>query len=174
MSASPAYNKVKDEVWKLLGKISKFGPNAQDIASKVENAIKTSVLHQSNLFESLKFRYFGPVDGHDVMHLARILKDLKEIPGPKILHCLTMKGKGFKFSEEGNQTLWHAPGTFDKITGKITETKSDTPQPPKYQDVFGNTIVELAELNSRIMGITPAMPTGCSLNIMMKAMPDRA
>jgi len=174
MSASPAYNKVKDEVWKLLGKISKFGPNAQDIASKVENAIKTSLLHQSNLFESLKFRYFGPVDGHDVTHLARILKDLKDIPGPKILHCLTMKGKGYKFSEEGNQTFWHAPGTFDKITGKVTETKSDAPQPPKYQDVFGHTIVELAELNSRIMGITPAMPTGCSLNIMMKAMPDRA
>jgi 1-deoxy-D-xylulose-5-phosphate synthase len=174
MSISPGYNKMKDEVWKLLGKISKFGPNAQDIASKIENAVKTSLLKQSNLFESLNFRYFGPVDGHDVVHMARILKDLKNIPGPKILHALTMKGKGFKFSEEGNQTFWHAPGTFDKNTGEVFKSESKTPQPPKYQDVFGHTIVELAEKNSKIMGITPAMPTGCSLNIMMKAMPDRA
>ncbi|HTA84319.1 MAG TPA: 1-deoxy-D-xylulose-5-phosphate synthase [Bacteroidia bacterium] len=174
MTISPGYNKMKDEVWKLLGKISKFGPNAQDIASKIENAVKTSLLKQSNLFESLNFRYFGPVDGHDVVHMARILKDLKNIPGPKILHALTMKGKGYKFSEEGNQTFWHAPGTFDKDTGKVVKSDSTAPQPPKYQDVFGHTIVELAEKNSKIMGITPAMPTGCSLNIMMKAMPDRA
>jgi 1-deoxy-D-xylulose-5-phosphate synthase len=174
MSASPGYNKMKDEVWKLLGKISKFGPNAQEIASNIENAVKTSLLKQSNLFESLNFRYFGPVDGHDVVHMARILKDLKNIPGPKILHALTMKGKGYKFSEEGNQTFWHAPGTFDKDTGKVVKSDSTAPQPPKYQDVFGHTIVELAEKNSKIMGITPAMPTGCSLNIMMKAMPDRA
>jgi len=174
MSASPGYNKMKDEVWKLLGKISKFGPNAQEIASNIENAVKTSLLKQSNLFESLNFRYFGPVDGHDVVHMARILKDLKNIPGPKILHALTMKGKGYKFSEEGNQTFWHAPGTFDKDTGKVVKSDSTTPQPPKYQDVFGHTMVELAEKNSKIMGITPAMPSGCSLNIMMKAMPDRA
>jgi len=174
MTISPGYNKMKDEVWKLLGKISKFGPNAQDIASKIENAVKTSLLKQSNLFESLNFRYFGPVDGHDVVHMARILKDLKNIPGPKILHALTMKGKGYKFSEEGNQTFWHAPGTFDKDTGKVVKSDSTTPQPPKYQDVFGHTMVELAEKNSKIMGITPAMPSGCSLNIMMKAMPDRA
>lgn len=174
MSAHPTYNKMKDEVWKILGKISKFGPNAQELVANVENAIKTTLLKQSNLFESLNFRYFGPIDGHDVVHLERILKDLKNIPGPKILHALTMKGKGYKFSEEGNQTFWHAPGTFDKITGKVTTAEKTTPQPPKYQDVFGNTIVELAEKNSRIMGITPAMPTGSSLNIMMKAMPDRA
>jgi 1-deoxy-D-xylulose-5-phosphate synthase len=174
MTISPAYNKVKDEVWKLLGKVSKFGPNAQDIASKIENAVKTSLLKQSNLFESLNFRYFGPIDGHDVVHMARILKDLKNIPGPKILHALTLKGKGYKFSEEGNQTFWHSPGTFDKTTGELVKSGSTEPQPPKYQDVFGHTIVELAEKNSKIMGITPAMPTGCSLNIMMKAMPDRA
>jgi 1-deoxy-D-xylulose-5-phosphate synthase len=174
ITTSHTYNKVKDEVWKLLGKISKFGPNAQEIASKIENGIKSSLLKQSNLFESLKFRYFGPVDGHDVVRVARLLKDLKDIPGPKILHVLTVKGKGFKYSEEGNQTVWHAPGLFNKDTGEIIKSVSTKPQPPKYQDVFGHTIVELAEKNPKIMGITPAMPSGCSLNIMMKAMPDRA
>ncbi len=174
ITTSHTYNKIKDEVWNLLGKISKFGPNAQEIASKIENGIKTSLLKQSNLFESLKFRYFGPVDGHDVERLTKVLQDLKDIPGPKILHCLTQKGKGYKFSEEGNQTVWHAPGLFNKDTGEIIKIVPKEPQPPKYQDVFGYTIVELAEKNPKIMGITPAMPTGCSLNIMMKAMPDRA
>jgi 1-deoxy-D-xylulose-5-phosphate synthase len=174
ITTSHTYNKVKDEIWNLLGKISKFGPNAQEIASKIENGVKTSLLRQSNLFESLKFRYFGPVDGHDVERLTKVLQDLKDIPGPKILHCLTQKGKGYKFSEEGNQTVWHAPGLFNKDTGEIIKIVPKEPQPPKYQDVFGYTIVELAEKNPKIMGITPAMPTGCSLNIMMKAMPDRA
>ena len=174
MTTSPAYNKVKDEVWNLLGKVSKFGPNAQSIAAKIENAVKTSLLKQSNLFESLNFRYFGPVDGHNVLHLTKILKDLKKIPGPKILHCLTVKGKGYKFSENGNQTFWHAPGVFDKVTGELKKSSSSAPQPPKYQDVFGHTMVELAKQNDRIMGITPAMPTGSSLNIMMEAMPHRA
>jgi 1-deoxy-D-xylulose-5-phosphate synthase len=174
ITTSHTYNKVKDEIWNLLGKISKFGPNAQEIASKIENGVKTSLLKQSNMFESLKFRYFGPVDGHDVERLTKVLQDLKDIPGPKILHCLTQKGKGYKFSEEGNQTVWHAPGLFNKETGEIIKIVPKEPQPPKYQDVFGYTIVELAEKNSKIMGITPAMPSGCSLNIMMKAMPDRA
>lgn len=174
ITTSHTYNKFKDEIWNLLGKISKFGPNAQEIASKIENGIKTSLLKQSNMFESLKFRYFGPVDGHDVERLTKVLQDLKDIPGPKILHCLTQKGKGYKFSEEGNQTVWHAPGLFNKDTGEIIKIVPKEPQPPKYQDVFGYTIVELAEKNPKIMGITPAMPTGCSLNIMMKAMPDRA
>ena len=174
ITTSHTYNRVKDEVWNLLGKISKFGPNAQEIASKIENGIKSSLLKQSNMFESLKFRYFGPVDGHDVERLTKVLQDLKDIPGPKILHVLTQKGKGYKFSEEGNQTLWHAPGLFNKETGEIIKIVPKEPQPPKYQDVFGYTIVELAEKNSKIMGITPAMPSGCSLNIMMKAMPDRA
>ncbi|HEX8515334.1 MAG TPA: 1-deoxy-D-xylulose-5-phosphate synthase [Bacteroidia bacterium] len=174
ITTSHTYNKVKDEIWNLLGKISKFGPNAQEIASKIENGVKTSLLKQSNMFESLKFRYFGPVDGHDVERLTKVLQDLKDIPGPKILHCLTQKGKGYKFSEEGNQTVWHAPGLFNKDTGEIIKIVPKVPQPPKYQDVFGYTIVELAEKNDKIMGITPAMPTGCSLNIMMKAMPDRA
>ena len=173
ITTSQTYNKVKDELWKLLGKISKFGPNAQDIASKIENAVKTTFLNQSNLFESLRFRYFGPVDGHDVNRLVKVLDDLKNIPGPKILHCLTVKGKGYDLAEK-DQTRWHAPGLFDKISGEIFKPVNNTPQPLKYQDVFGNSIVELAETNLKIVGITPAMPSGCSLNIMMKAMPDRA
>lgn len=174
ITTSHAYNKVRDEVWNLLGAISKFGPNAQEIASKIENGIKSTLLKQSNLFESLNFRYFGPIDGHDVDHMVRVLKDLKDIPGPKILHCITVKGKGYRPSEDGDTTKWHAPGLFNKDTGEIKVVKPTTPQPPKYQDVFGHTIVELAEKNDKIMGVTPAMPSGCSLNIMMKAMPDRA
>ncbi len=174
ITTSHTYNNVKDEVWKLLGKLSTFGKSAQDIVSKVQSAVKTSLLKQSNLFESLNFRYFGPIDGHDVVYLTKVMNDLKDIPGPKILHVITQKGKGYKFSEEGNQTIWHAPGVFNKDTGEIIKVTPKTPQPPKYQDVFGHTIVELAEKNNKIMGVTPAMPSGCSLNIMMKAMPDRA
>jgi 1-deoxy-D-xylulose-5-phosphate synthase len=174
ITTSHTYNKVKDEVWKMLGKISKFGPDAQTIASKVSHALKGTLLKQSNLFESLNFRYFGPVDGHDAVGLAKVLADLKDIPGPKILHCITRKGAGYKFSEEGNPTKWHAPGVFNKETGEIVKIIPTSPQPPKYQDVFGHTIVELAEKNDKIMGVTPAMPSGCSLNIMMEAMPDRS
>lgn len=173
ITTSRTYNKVKDEVWKALGVVSKFGPNAQAIAQKVEGVFKTALLKQSNMFEGLRFRYFGPIDGHDVNHLAKVFNDLKQLPGPKILHCVTVKGKGYKLAEE-DQTKWHAPGLFDKITGEIFKPKNTAPQPPKYQDVFGYTIVELAEKNSKIVGVTPAMPSGCSLNIMMKAMPDRA
>lgn len=174
ITTSHTYNKVKDEVWKMLGKLSKFGSSAQEVISKVEGAIKSAVLKQSNLFESLNLRYFGPVDGHDVDHLVEILKDLRDIPGPKILHCVTVKGKGYGPAESGNKTTWHAPGTFDKVTGEIFKKVPTTPQAPKFQDVFGHTMVELAEKDPRIMGVTPAMPSGSSLNIMMKAMPDRA
>jgi 1-deoxy-D-xylulose-5-phosphate synthase len=174
ITTSHTYNKVKEEVWKLLGKISKFGPDAQTIASKVSHALKGTLLNQSNLFESLNFRYFGPVDGHDVVGLAKVMSDLKDIPGPKILHCITRKGAGYKFSEEGNPTKWHAPGVFNKETGEIVKIIPKSPQPPKYQDVFGHTIVELAEKNDKIMGVTPAMPSGSSLNIMMSAMPERS
>lgn len=173
ITTSPTYNKVKDEVWGLLGKISKFGPNAQAIVQKVENGIKSAMLKQSNMFESLNFRYFGPIDGHDVTHLVDVLKDLKEIPGPKILHILTTKGKGYELAEK-DQTKWHAPGIFNRETGEIIKVTPKSPQPPKYQDVFGHTIVELAEKNDKIVGVTPAMPSGSSLNIMMEAMPDRA
>ena len=174
ITTSHTYNKVKDEVWKLLGKVSKFGPDAQTIASKVSHALKGTLLKQSNLFEAFNFRYFGPVDGHDVIGLAKVMADLKDIPGPKILHCVTRKGAGYKFSEEGNPTKWHAPGVFNKETGEIVKIVPKSPEPPKYQDVFGYSIVELAEKNDKIMGVTPAMPSGCSLNIMMQAMPKRA
>jgi len=174
ITTSHTYNKVKDEVWTMLGKLSKFGPDARSVVSKVSTALKGSLLKQSNLFESLNFRYFGPVDGHDVIGLTQVLEDLKDIPGPKILHCVTKKGKGFKYSEEGNPTKWHAPGVFNKETGEIVKIVPSSPQPPKYQEVFGHTIVELAENNDKIMGVTPAMPSGSSLNIMMEAMPKRA
>ncbi|MCB0760982.1 MAG: 1-deoxy-D-xylulose-5-phosphate synthase [Flavobacteriales bacterium] len=174
ITTSHTYNKVKDEVWNLLGKISKFGPNAQAIAQKVENGIKSALLKQSNLFESLNFRYFGPIDGHDVEYMVKVLKDLKDIPGPKLLHCVTTKGKGFAPAERESATKWHAPGIFNKDTGEIIKVAPKSPQPPKYQDVFGHTIIELAEKNEKIVGVTPAMPTGCSLKFMMEAMPERA
>jgi 1-deoxy-D-xylulose-5-phosphate synthase len=174
ITTSQTYNKVKDEVWNLLGKFSKFGSSAQEILSKVEGAIKSTMLQQSNLFESLNLRYFGPIDGHDVHHLVEVLNDLKKIPGPKILHCVTVKGKGYGPAENGNKTTWHAPGLFDKVTGVIKKSTPTTPQAPKYQDVFGHTLVELAKTNDKIMGVTPAMPSGSSLNIMMNEMPDRA
>lgn len=173
ITTSHTYNKFRDEVWNILGKISKFGPNAREIAAKVENSVKSFLLQQSNLFESLNLRYFGPVDGHDVNHLVDVFNDLKDIKGPKILHCVTVKGKGYKAAEL-NQTKWHAPGKFDKITGEIKKKVHNTPQAPKYQQVFGKTIVELAKENEKIMGVTPAMPSGSSMNIMMEEMPDRA
>lgn len=173
IATSHTYNKFKDEVWNVLGKIKKFGPRAQELVGQVEQTIKSAVLGNSNFFESLNFRYFGPVDGHDVTHLTDLLNDLKDIKGPKLLHCVTVKGKGYKPAEE-NQTTWHSPGLFDKITGEIKKKPPKETDPPKYQEVFGHTIVELARQNDRIMGITPAMPSGSSLNIMMEAMPERA
>lgn len=176
ITTSHTYNKVKGEVWNLLGQISKFGPNAQAIAKKVENAVKSAVLKQSNLFESLNFRYFGPVDGHDVEHLTKVLADLKDIPGPKLLHCVTRKGAKYEPAELGSSTKWHAPGLFNKETGEFigADKNNTTPKPPKFQDVFGQTIIDLAKLDKRIVGVTPAMPSGCSLKMMMEQMPDRA
>ena len=174
ITTSHTYNKVKDEVWDLLGRISKFGPNAQAIAQKVENAIKAAVLKQSNLFESLNFRYFGPVDGHDVEYLTKVLADLKDIPGPKLLHVVTRKGAGYAPAEEGSATKWHAPGLFNKETGELLGGGDNKPKPPKFQDVFGHSIIELAKQDRRIVGVTPAMPSGCSLKFMMEEMPDRA
>ncbi len=172
IATSKTYNKIKDDIWNILGSISKHGPDTRGLIQRLENAIKTTLLKQSNLFESLNFRYFGPVDGHDVDHLTKVLKDLKNIKGPKLLHCITVKGKGFTHAEK-NQTKYHAPGFFDKDTGKIKESSEDINKPPKYQEVFGKTITELAKINPNIVGITPAMPTGCSLNIMMSEMPER-
>jgi len=172
ITTSKTYNRFKDDVWKILGKIGKLGPNARSLASQLEAGLKSTILDKSNLFEGMNFRYFGPIDGHDVLHLADVLNDLKSIPGPKLLHCLTVKGKGFRQAEE-NQTKYHAPGKFDKETGEIIST-SNGDGPLLYQEVFGKTILELARQNDKITGITPAMPTGCSLSIMMKEMPDRA
>jgi 1-deoxy-D-xylulose-5-phosphate synthase len=174
ITTSPVYNKMKDEVWNLLGKLSRIGPDARKIVQKLEGGLKSVLLKQSNLFEAMNFRYFGPVDGHDVIYLTKLLRDLKNIQGPKVLHVLTRKGKGFKLAEL-NQTEWHATSAeFDIDTGEPVEADIDTSKPPRYQDVFGYTLVELAEMNPKILGITPAMPTGSSLNIMMKKIPDRA
>lgn len=169
ITTSKTYNRFRNSIWNLLGKL---GPKTRSAVQKIENAIKSSLLKQSNLFESLGFRYFGPVDGHDVVYLAKLLNDLKDIPGPKLLHCITVKGKGFTAAEE-NQTLYHAPGAFNKDTGERIVVTPDKPTPPKYQDVFGRTLVELATVNDKIIGVTPAMASGCSMNIMMELMPDR-
>jgi 1-deoxy-D-xylulose-5-phosphate synthase len=173
ITTSPTYNKVKDDVWKLLGKLPVGKHFSRSMAHKLAEGMKGMVSSSANLFESLKLRYFGPIDGHNVAKLVDTLKDLREIPGPKILHIITTKGKGYALAEK-DQTKWHAPGLFDKITGEIQKKKFETPQPQKYQDVFGQTIIELAEQNERIFGITPAMPSGSSLKYMMEKMPDRA
>lgn len=173
ISTSKPYNRFRDDIGYVLGKISELGPDALGAVKKIEKSIKGTLLKNSNFFEALKFRYFGPVDGHDVKRLVKTLEDLKDIPGPKLLHCVTTKGKGYALAEK-DQTTWHAPGLFDKITGEIKKTIPTKPVAPRYQDVFGHSIVELAEKNDKIMGITPAMPSGSSLNIMMKAMPERA
>jgi 1-deoxy-D-xylulose-5-phosphate synthase len=171
ITTSKSYNRFKDKVWNFLGRVGRFGPRARTLASQLEAGFKSTILDRSNLFEGMGFRYFGPIDGHDVMHLIKVLEDMKRIPGPKILHCLTVKGKGYKQAEE-NQTTFHAPGKFDKETGKIISTAREG-TPPLYQEVFGKTILELARMNEKIAGITPAMPTGSSLCIMMKEMPER-
>jgi len=171
ITTSRTYNKFKNELWNILGKISKMGPNARSFAAQVESGLKSTILDRSNLFEGLNFRYFGPIDGHDILHLVEVLNDLKHIPGPKLLHCITVKGKGYKFAEE-NQTMFHAPGIFNKDTGEIIHSSSPD-ETPTYQEIFGETILELARKNRNIYGITPAMPSGCSLSLMMKEFPER-
>ncbi len=173
ISTSRTYNKLRNEIWDILGKMNKMGADFQRRASKIEASLKSVLSQHSNFFESLNFRYFGPTDGHNVKHLVNIFKDLKTIDGPKLLHCRTTKGKGYKYAEQ-NQTSWHATKGFIKATGESRKSSSDKPSPPKYQDVFGETIIELAEENDKIMGVTPAMPSGSSLKYMMKEMPDRA
>jgi len=173
ISTSQAYNKMRDEVWKMMGKLPVGKTFSREMASKFESSVKGMVSKSSNLFESLKFRYFGPIDGHNITKLVDTLQDLKNIPGPKLLHIVTVKGKGYSLAEK-DQTKWHAPGLFDKVTGEIYKKKYEMPQPPKYQDVFGHTIIELAEQNNKIMGVTPAMPSGSSLKFMMEKMPHRA
>ncbi len=173
ITTSPTYNKVKDDVWNLLGKLPVGKNFTRAMAHKLTDGMKGMVSSSSNLFEALKLRYFGPIDGHNISKLVETLKDLKNIPGPKILHIVTVKGKGYDLAEK-DQTKWHAPGLFDKVTGEIVKKTFDTPQPMKYQDVFGYTMIELAEKNNKIWGVTPAMPSGSSLKFMMEKMPDRA
>ena len=173
MTTSQTYNKFKDEIWNLFGKIPKGGHFTQEKISQIIAAIKGMFLKQSNLFESLNIRYFGPIDGHNIKLLVDTLEHIKKIPGPKLLHIVTTKGKGFELAEK-EQTKWHAPGLFDKLTGEIYKKVINSPQPQKYQDIFGWTILELAEKNQNILGITPAMPSGSSLKFMMSKMPDRA
>ena len=173
ITTSPTYNKVRDDVWKLMGKLPVGKSFTREMASKLEASVKGMVSKSSNLFEALNFRYFGPIDGHNITKLVETLKDLKNIPGPKLLHIVTVKGKGYALAEK-DQTKWHAPGLFDKVTGEIYKKIPTAPQAPKYQDVFGHTVIELAEMNNKIMAVTPAMPSGSSLKYMMEKMPNRA
>ena len=171
VTTSRAYNNFKGKAWDALGVLGKEGPTPRKIIQKINLAIKNTFLKKSDLMESLNMRYFGPVDGHDVDKLVRILHLMKDIPGPKLLHVITKKGKGFKFAEE-HQTTFHAPGLFDKQTGVLK--KEDTSHlPPKYQDVFGHTITDLARKNDDIVAISPAMLSGSSLTIMQKVFPTR-
>jgi len=172
ISTSKTYNKLKNDIWNLLGGFSIYGPKTRRLIQKVDNAVKVALFKQSNLFESLGFRYFGPVDGHDITRLTKILSDIKSISGPKLLHCITVKGKGFLKAEQ-EQTKFHAPGYFDKETGEISISPCQKLKPPKFQDVFGETIVELAKNNEKIAAITPAMLTGSSLNLMKEQFPER-
>jgi 1-deoxy-D-xylulose-5-phosphate synthase len=173
ITTSPTYNKFKDDIWNALGKLPVGKTFTREMAGKLEQSIKGFLNKSSNLFEALNLRYFGPIDGHNITKLVDTLKDLKNIPGPKLLHIVTVKGKGYELAEK-DQTKWHAPGLFDKVTGEIHKKRFDTAQPPKYQDVFGHTIIELAEKNEKIVGVTPAMPSGSSLKFMMDIMPHRA
>jgi len=172
---SKTYNRLKDKTWKLLGGGTKYGENTRAVVKQLGAAVKGSILKRSNLFEAFNFRYFGPVDGHDVIRLTKLLRDIKNIPGPKLLHIITIKGKGLEKAEK-EPTIYHAPpGAFNKKTGElIIDNNCNGVQPPKYQTVFGKTIIELAETNPKIIGITPAMPSGSSLDMMMHKMPHRA
>ena len=171
--ASPSYNKIKVDLKKALRKLPVAGRFSKTLISKLHHSIKGFLSKSSNLFEALNLRYFGPVDGHNITRLVDTLDDMKKIKGPKLLHIITVKGKGYSWAEN-DQTKWHAPGLFDKITGEIYKKTYIVQQAPKYQDVFGHTLLELALKNPNIMGITPAMPSGCSMKIMIDEMPGRA
>ena len=172
ITTSQAYNKMRYDVYKGLRKIKLIDDSRRENILRFNNSLKALLTQQHNLFEGFSIRYFGPVDGHNVGYLVKLLNDIKDMQGPKLLHIKTVKGKGFKPAEQ-SATEWHAPGRFNKETGeRIIVRKLNDPQ--RYQDVFGHTLVELAEKDERIVGITPAMPTGCSMTYMMKAFPKRA
>ncbi len=166
ISSSRRYNKIKTTIWNSLG----FAPRLRRSIQNMNNTIKRGILLQSNLFESLNFRYFGPIDGHDVRELVRVLRDLREIKGPKLLHVITVKGKGYGPAENGDPSIWHSPGKFDYLTGEREIAQGSA---TKYQYVFGRALLELARADSRVVGVTPAMATGCSMNILQSAMPER-
>jgi 1-deoxy-D-xylulose-5-phosphate synthase len=172
LDTNETYNKIRFKASQWLHSKGYLNDERRKGIIRLNNAIKSAISHQQNIFEGMNIRYFGPFDGNDVKEVVRLLKQIKDMKGPKLLHLHTVKGKGYKPAEE-EATIWHAPGKFDVDTGeRIVQDNSN--KPPKYQDVFGNTLLELARQNPRIVGVTPAMPTGCSMNILMNAMPDRA
>ena len=180
ITASPRYNRFREAVWRRLGGDSDRKKRSRNFLAKMLFLAKSALLKDKNIFESLGLRYFGPIDGHDIDELVKVLSHLKSIPGPKLLHIVTTKGKGL-LEAERNPIVYHAPGKYDAVTGKRLNAsdnqaikQSSNQIIPKYQDVFGETIIELAKANPKIVGITPAMPTGCSLNMMMERMPERA
>ena len=172
LDTNATYNKIRFKVARWLEDNGHLSDRRRKGIIRLNNAIKSVLSHQQNIFEGMNIRYFGPFDGHDVKEVVRLLRQLKDMKGPKLLHLHTTKGKGYKPAEE-EATIWHAPGRFDAETGERIVSDSSN-KPPKYQDVFGETLLELAQMNDRIVGVTPAMPTGCSMNILMNAMPDRA
>lgn len=171
LNTSETYNKLRYKAAKWLHSNGMLDDNRRKGIIRLSNALKSAISHQQNIFEGMNIRYFGPFDGHNVVELVRTLRQLKEMKGPKLLHLHTIKGHGYAPAEKA-ATIWHAPGKFDLDTGQRIKTEDGT-EPAKFQDVFGNTLLELARENKRIVGVTPAMPTGCSLNIMMKEMPER-
>lgn len=171
LNTSETYNKLRYKAAKWLHSNGMLDDERRKGIIRLSNALKSAISHQQNIFEGMNIRYFGPFDGHDVVELVRTLRQLKDMKGPKLLHLHTIKGHGYAPAEKA-ATIWHAPGKFDLDTGERIKTEDGT-EPAKFQDVFGNTLLELARENKRIVGVTPAMPTGCSLNIMMKEMPER-
>lgn len=172
LDTNATYNKIRFKVARWLEDNGHLSDRRRKGIIRLNNAIKSVLSHQQNIFEGMNIRYFGPFDGHDIKEVVRLLRQLKDMKGPKLLHLHTTKGKGYKPAED-EATIWHAPGRFDAETGERIVSDSSN-KPPKYQDVFGETLLELAQMNHRIVGVTPAMPTGCSMNILMNAMPDRA
>ena len=172
LTTSNRYNQLRFKTSRLLFKMGLLNEERRKALIRLGNSLKSLAAQQQNIFEGMNIRYFGPIDGHDVKNIARILHDIKDMQGPKILHLHTIKGKGFGPAEK-QATIWHAPGKFDPVTGKRIVANTDG-MPPLFQDVFGHTLIELAEKNKRIMGVTPAMPSGCSMNMLMDRMPDRA
>ena len=170
---NPTYNSMRYDMYRMLRKLHIVHEDQHKDLQRFNNRIKALLSGQTNFFDSFSIRYLGPTDGHDVVHLVQLLQDIRDMKGPRLLHISTTKGKGY-IPAEKEPTIWHAPGKFDPSTGERIQSVSSTPQPPKYQDVFGKTLVELADRDERIVSITPAMPTGCSMTFMMEKYPKRS